>query len=56
MDKEIDEGACGVPIHIGQIADRMEEWKGPIAECLGLTVADVASIKMKHPSELKLQK
>ena len=33
----------------------MHEWEGPIAEALGLTPADVANIKAKHPMELKLQ-
>ena len=53
MDKEIDEG--GVLKHIGQIAEFMDEWEGPIAECLELTVAEIASIKVKHPSKLNLQ-
>jgi hypothetical protein len=45
----------GVSKHLGQIADAMYEWEGPIAEQLGLTKADVAAIKTKHPGELKLQ-
>ena len=44
-----------VPLHLGQIADSMYEWEGPVAEQLGLTQADVAAIKMQHPSELRLQ-
>ena len=45
----------GVSKHLGQIADTMYEWEGPIAEQLGLTRADVAAIKIRHPGELKLQ-
>ena len=44
-----------VPLHLGQIADSMHEWEGPVAEQLGLTQANVAAIKLKHPAELKLQ-
>ena len=45
----------GVPRHLGQIADVMFEWEGPIAEQLGLTRADVAAIKTVHPGHLRLQ-
>ena len=45
----------GVSTHLGQIADAMYEWEGPIAEKLRLTRADVAAIKKRHPGELKLQ-
>ena len=55
LDKEIDFCYEGVPKHLGRIADLMAEWEGPIADELGLTEADVASIKTKHPSNLKLQ-
>ena len=41
--------------HLGQIADCMAEWEGRIADELGLTFADIAAIKKKHPGELKLQ-
>ena len=51
----IDFGNCGVSKHLGQIADTMYEWEGPVAEQLGLTQADVAAVRMKHPGELKLQ-
>ena len=40
---------------LGQIADAMYEWEGPIAEQLELTRADVAAIKSKYPGELRLQ-
>ena len=51
----IDVGNGGVSKHLGQIADTMYEWEGPVAEQLGLIPADVAAIKVKHPGELKLQ-
>ena len=41
--------------HIGEIADKMCAWEGKIAEELGLTLPEVAEIKMKHDRELKLQ-
>ena len=48
--------ADGVPIEqIGQIADSMYEWEGRVAERLGLTRAEVASIKKKYPEDLNLQ-
>ena len=40
---------------LGQVADVIYEWEGPIAEQLELTRADVAAIKIKYPSELRLQ-
>jgi hypothetical protein len=45
----------GVPLHLGQIADKMYEWEGAIAEQLGLTLADVEDIKKEYPNKLKLQ-
>lgn len=51
----IDSDTGGVPKHLGQIADSMAEWEGKIADKLELTEADVAGIKKKHPSNLKLQ-
>ena len=42
-------------IPLGQIADSMAEWEGQIADGLGLTVGDVAAIKIEHPRRLKLQ-
>ena len=53
VDSENDD--VEVPLHLGQIADTMYEWEGLVAEWLGLTLADVAAIKLKHPNELKLQ-
>ena len=51
MDSENGE----VSKHLGQIADNMYEWEGTVAENLGLTKADIAAIKTKHPTNLKLQ-
>ena len=52
----IDSQHGNVSKHLGQIADIMYEWEGPIAEQLGLTRADVADILTEHPNKLKLQK
>ena len=41
---------------LGQVADAMYEWEGPIAEQLGLTRIDVAAIKANHPVTLELQR
>ena len=54
-DRVLDFGHGGVSRHLGQIADTLFEWEGPIAEGLGLTPADVAAIKVKHPYQLHLQ-
>ena len=54
-DQVLDFNNDGVSRHLGQIADNMCEWEGPIAEHLGLTPADVATINTKHPKNLKLQ-
>ena len=50
-----ENGGSGVPRHLGQIADKMCEWEGSIAEELGLIPADVAAINTKHPGKLNLQ-
>ena len=55
LDQVLDFENGGVPLHLGKIADSMHEWEGPIAEQLGLTLADVAAIKTKHPFDLRLQ-
>ena len=49
LDVEIQES------HLGEIADSMTEWEGPIADKLKLKPSDVASIKTEHPRKLKLQ-
>ena len=41
--------------HLGQIADSIVEWRGPIAEKLQLGPSDVAEIEAKYPQRLKLQ-
>ena len=53
LDQMLD--ADGVPKHLGQIADSICEWEGPIAEQLGLTPTDVAAINKRYPGELRLQ-
>ena len=40
---------------LGRIADKMDQWEGPIAENLGLTRADVAAIKVEYEHKLTLQ-
>ena len=55
LNEVIDFGNSGVSKHLGQIANTMYEWEGPVAEQLGLTPVDVAVIKVKHPGELKMQ-
>ena len=49
LDKELDFKHKGVPRHLGQIADSMSEWEGPIANQLELTSADIAAIKADNP-------
>ena len=51
----LDFKSGGVSKHLGKIADSMSEWEGRIADELGLTSADVATINKKHPNELHLQ-
>ena len=51
----MDSNNDGVSSHLGQIADKMCEWEGAIAEQLGLTPADVAAINVECPKSLKLQ-
>ena len=55
-DQVLDFNNDGVSLHLGQIADKMCEWEGLIAEQLGLTPADVAAINKKYPKTLMLQK
>ena len=54
-DQVLDFNNGGVSKHLGQIADSMCEWEGPVAEQLDLTPAEIAAIKVKHPGELKPQ-
>lgn len=55
LDDVLDSNCGGVPKHLGQIADFMYEWEGPVADHLQLSPADIANIKKKHPGQLKLQ-
>ena len=55
LDQVLDFENGGVPKHLGEIADSMYEWEGPVAERLDLTLADVAAIKTEHPTKLHLQ-
>ena len=55
MDQVLDFENGGVPRHLGEIADSMYEWEGPVAERLDLTLTDVAAIKTEHPIKLHLQ-
>jgi hypothetical protein len=55
LDQVIDSDHGGVSRHLGQIADSMYEWEGPVADSLGLHQADVAEINKAHPGKLKLQ-
>ena len=55
LDSVLDSDHKGVSKHLGQIVTCMREWEGEIADELGLTQADVASIKSEYPSNLKLQ-
>jgi hypothetical protein len=54
-DQVLDFNNGGVPRHLGQIADKMSEWEGPIADQLGLIPADVAAISKQYPDKLNLQ-
>ena len=54
-NKVLDVDSGGVTRHLGRIADKMEKWKGRIAEELGLTRADIAAINTSYPTNLELQ-
>ena len=54
-DRIIDSANGGVHKHIGQIADSMTEWQGPIAEELNLTPAQISGIREMYPGNLSLQ-
>ena len=55
LDQLLDFENGGISKHLGQIADSMYEWEGPVAEQLGLTPAEIAAIKTEHPFKLGLQ-
>ena len=54
LDQVVDFEHDGIPRHLGQIADSMNEWEGSVAVQLGLVPADVAAIKVEN-SKLNLQ-
>ena len=54
MDQEIDYGSKA-PVHIGQIAEVVTQWEGPLSDGLDLSPADVEDIKKKYPYGLKQQ-
>ena len=55
LDQVLDYGSGGVSKHLGQIADSMDKWEGPVAEELGLSQANIVAIKTAHPNELNQQ-
>ena len=55
LDLVLDSDNNGVPKHLGEIADQMSEWEGPIAEWLDLTSSEIAGVKTEHPKKLRLQ-
>ena len=55
LDQVLDFENGGVSKHLGQIADSMYEWEGPVSEQLCLTPAEIVAIKLKYPFELGLQ-
>ena len=55
LNDVLDSKSSGVSKHLGEIADSMCEWEGPVAENLELTQADIANIKTKYPKEMNLQ-
>ena len=55
IDQMIDSANAGVSKHLGQIADSMYVWEGPVAEQLGLNKADIAAIKTAYPMTFNLQ-
>ena len=40
---------------IGRIVESIYEWEGVVADALGLTKVDVASIKTRNKDDLRLQ-
>ena len=55
LDQVLDVEHDGVPVNLGRIADRMDEWEGSVADNLGLTPADVTAIKVENPQQFVLQ-
>ena len=55
LDQVVDCDSGGVSKHVGQIADSMYEWEGPVADQLGLSQVDITAIKTAHPMKFNLQ-
>ena len=55
LDQVLDHNSGGVSKHLGRTADSMHEWEGPVAEELGLSLADISAIKTAHPTNFNLQ-
>ena len=55
LDQLLDCNSGGVSKYLGQIADSMHEWEGPVAEELGLSLADISVIRTAHPTNFNLQ-
>ena len=55
LNQVLDSENGGVPKHLGKIADFIYEWKGKVAEELGLTRSDVSNIKQRYQDRLDLQ-
>ena len=55
LDQVLDCESGGVSKHLGQIADSMDEWEGPVAEELDLSPADITAIKTENLSKFNLQ-
>ena len=55
LDQVLDYNSGGVSKHLGQIADSMDKWEGPVAEELGLSQANISAIKEAHPKDFNLQ-
>ena len=45
LDQVLDYDSGGVSKDLGQIADCMDKWEGPVAEKLGLSEANISAIK-----------
>ena len=55
LDQVVDCDSGGVSKHLGQIADSMYKWEGPVADQLGLSQVDIIAIKTAHPMKFNLQ-
>ena len=49
LDQVLDYASGGaVSDHLGQIANFMDKWEGPVAEKLGLSEANISAIKADY--------